>query len=131
MISKAYECLTDEKKKETCQKFGNPDGPGSFHVAIAMPSFLLEKKNHVAVLAVFFLVILVIIPTIVIYWYTESSKLDDNGVLHENKRIFYQLLNENLIPKVDLILKFFFFFANNYYFKKFCPNILAHAMEME
>lgn len=30
LIAKAYECLTDEKKKHLCEKFGNPDGPGSF-----------------------------------------------------------------------------------------------------
>jgi DnaJ-class molecular chaperone len=26
LVSKAYECLTDEKVKANCQKFGNPDG---------------------------------------------------------------------------------------------------------
>lgn len=26
MVSKAYECLTDEKIKEKCLKYGNPDG---------------------------------------------------------------------------------------------------------
>lgn len=45
MITKAYECLTDEKARQVCEKFGNPDGPGSFNVAIAMPSFLLKKRK--------------------------------------------------------------------------------------
>jgi translocation protein SEC63 len=26
MLTKAYECLTDDKKKAICEKFGNPDG---------------------------------------------------------------------------------------------------------
>lgn len=26
MVSKAYECLTDELKRQNCLKFGNPDG---------------------------------------------------------------------------------------------------------
>lgn len=69
MISKAYECLTDEKKMEICKKYGNPDGAGAFNVGIALPSWLLNKKNHVAVLAVFFLIILVILPIIVMMWY--------------------------------------------------------------
>lgn len=30
MIGKAYECLTDEKIKGIYEKYGNPDGPGSF-----------------------------------------------------------------------------------------------------
>ena len=43
LISKAYECLTDEKVKANCEKFGNPDGQESFHVGIALPSFLVER----------------------------------------------------------------------------------------
>lgn len=45
LITKAYNCLTDETMKATCLKFGNPDGPGSFSVAVALPSFLLRKDN--------------------------------------------------------------------------------------
>lgn len=37
MISKAYECLTDDKAKENCLKFGNPEGTNSFNVGIALP----------------------------------------------------------------------------------------------
>ena len=43
MISKAYECLTDEEKKENCAKFGNPEGSTSINVGIALPSFLVKK----------------------------------------------------------------------------------------
>ena len=32
LITKAYECLTDENARLNCEKFGNPDGPGSFSV---------------------------------------------------------------------------------------------------
>jgi len=39
LITKANECLTDETKRVVCEQFGSPDGPGSLHVAIAMPSF--------------------------------------------------------------------------------------------
>lgn len=37
LISKAYDCLTDESKKHLCEKFGNPDGNKSTQVAIALP----------------------------------------------------------------------------------------------
>lgn len=30
LVSKAYETLTDEKKKLMYEKYGNPDGPGNF-----------------------------------------------------------------------------------------------------
>lgn len=30
MLTKAYECLSDEKMKATCLKYGNPDGPSAF-----------------------------------------------------------------------------------------------------
>jgi len=43
MISKAYECLTDEEAKAKCEKYGNPEGSHSFNVGIALPSFLIKK----------------------------------------------------------------------------------------
>ena len=41
LLTKAYECLTDEAMKEVCAKYGNPDGKQAFEVGIALPSFLL------------------------------------------------------------------------------------------
>jgi DnaJ-class molecular chaperone with C-terminal Zn finger domain len=32
LLTKAHDCLTDEKARENCEKFGNPDGPGTFSV---------------------------------------------------------------------------------------------------
>ena len=63
MISKAYEVLTDEKAKKNYEKYGSPDGPGSMHVSIAMPSFFLNKDNHVFVLLTFFIFLLAFIPS--------------------------------------------------------------------
>jgi len=40
-LTKAYAILTDETAYENFKKYGNPDGPGSYNVAIAMPRFLL------------------------------------------------------------------------------------------
>lgn len=89
MVGKAYECLTDEKKKATCEKYGNPDGPGKMQVAIAMPSFLLKKENHVAILFVFFFTLLVIIPSVGLSWYKSYGRKDKNGILNENRVGFY------------------------------------------
>lgn len=44
-LTKAYNILTDETAYENFKKYGNPDGPGSYNVAIALPRFLLEKDN--------------------------------------------------------------------------------------
>ena len=44
-IRKAYQALTDEVAMENYKKYGNPDGPSSYQVGIALPSFLLKKKN--------------------------------------------------------------------------------------
>jgi translocation protein SEC63 len=61
-ITKAYTALTDETARANWEKYGNPDGPGTFHVAIALPRFLLQKENNVMVLSIFFMVLLVVIP---------------------------------------------------------------------
>jgi translocation protein SEC63 len=40
-LTKAYNVLTDETAYENFKKYGNPDGPGSYSVAIALPRYLL------------------------------------------------------------------------------------------
>lgn len=88
LITKAHDCLTDEKAKANCEKFGNPDGQGgAFQVAIALPSFLLKKENHVAVLVVFFLFLLVVVPGTVIVWYENSKKYDLDGSLMGKQKL--------------------------------------------
>jgi translocation protein SEC63 len=44
-LTKAYTTLTDEEAFNNYKKFGNPDGRGAMHVAIALPRFLLKKDN--------------------------------------------------------------------------------------
>ena len=54
--------MTDDAARENWEKYGNPDGPGSFQVAIALPRFLLQKEYQVQVLGGFFFVLLILIP---------------------------------------------------------------------
>lgn len=61
-ITKAYTTLTDDTARANWEKYGNPDGPGSFQVAIALPRFLLQKEYQITVLSCFFVVLLIIIP---------------------------------------------------------------------
>ncbi len=80
LLNKAYACLSDEKYKENCQKYGSPDAnEGSFKVGIALPSFLMKKENRYTILAFFFIFILVILPITVMYFYTNSENEDEFG----------------------------------------------------
>ncbi len=97
--------MTDETAYENFKKYGNPDGPGSYNVAIALPRFLLETENQVPVLIVAFFILLVVIPGFLYINFGDTTTKDEMGVLIENKRIYGAKLNENLIPKnVPLIL---------------------------
>lgn len=91
--------MTDETSKENFLKYGNPDGPGSYNVAIAMPKFLLEKENQIPVLICAFVILLVIIPGIVYFNFADSTKRSEEGILLENKRIFGTEVNENTLFK--------------------------------
>lgn len=97
--------LTDDVAFENFKKYGNPDGPGSYNVAIALPRFLLHTENQVSVLIFAFFILLVVIPGFVYINFGDTTTKDESGVLLENKRIYGSKLNENLIPKnLPLIL---------------------------
>jgi translocation protein SEC63 len=61
-LAKAYKTLTDDTARENYEKYGNPDGPGTFKVAIALPKFLLEKDFQIQVLVCFFICLLIVVP---------------------------------------------------------------------
>ena len=99
MIAKAYEALTNEESKKNWEKYGNPDGPGSMRVSVALPSFILDKKNHLAILAIFVIFILFIIPGIFLFWYNSTKDYNDIGIKKNDEKIFYLVLNENILLK--------------------------------
>lgn len=104
--------MTDDVARENFKKYGNPDGPGSYSVAIALPKALLQKENQMQVLFCSFFVLLVIIPGFLYINFADSTHKNEGGVLLENKRIFGALLNENLIYKN-------------------MPQVLARSLEFE
>ena len=91
--------MTDETAYENFKKYGNPDGPGSYSVAIALPRYLLQKDNQVTVLLCAFFILLVVIPGTLYANFGETTYLDEAGVLLENQRVYGAKLNEQLIPK--------------------------------
>lgn len=99
LIAKAYEALTDEIAKRNYELYGNPDGPGSMRLAVGLPSFILKKENHMPILILFIIFILVIVPALFLWWYSNSNKYDESGMLAGNQRIFYEYLNENILPR--------------------------------
>lgn len=90
-VSKAYECLTDEKAKEKCLKYGNPDGSGSLNVGIALPSFLVEPEYHGYVMAAMFAILLVLIPKLFLNWNSKFQTTDGRGVLVSNYYLLYRM----------------------------------------
>jgi len=70
-LTKAYNILTDDTARENFQKYGNPDGPGSYNVAIALPRFLLNAENQILVLCVAFFVLLIVIPALVFFNFAD------------------------------------------------------------
>ena len=91
--------MTDETAYENFKKYGNPDGPGSYNVAIALPRFLLETENQIPVLCAAFFILLVLIPGFLYFNFGDTSTKDENGVQISNKAIYAQKINSNLLPK--------------------------------
>lgn len=101
----ACQILTDETARDNFLKYGNPDGPGNYNVAIAMPRFLLQKENQVQVLLCAFFILLVVIPGLVYVNFADSTIKDEGGILLENKRVYGAEVNEHMILKnVPLVI---------------------------
>ena len=99
LINKAYESLTNEEAKKNFEKYGNPDGPGSMRVSIGLPSFVLEKKNHMPILLLFVVFILIIFPSCFLFWFKSSESYTQSGMIVDNIKVFYDLMNENILLK--------------------------------
>lgn len=101
LLNKAYTCLTKPETSTNCGDYGKGEGSsGSFEVGIALPSFLMRKKNRFVILSLFFLFILIILPLGVFYFYQNSESVDRNGI---NMAFYGKALevfrNENIIFK--------------------------------
>ena len=99
LINKAYESLTNEEAKKNFEKYGNPDGPTPMRVSIGLPSFVLEKKNHMPILLLFVVFILIIFPSCFLFWFKSSESYTQSGIMMDNMRVFYELMNENILLK--------------------------------
>jgi preprotein translocase subunit Sec63 len=80
LISKSYECFTDESKTANCFKYGNPDGVGAFRVGIGLPKFFIEAEYKWYVLPLVLSIFLVVIPCFFLQWSNRSRGVDSNGI---------------------------------------------------
>lgn len=92
-VAKAYEALTDETSKENYEKFGNPDGKQALEVSIGLPKILLD--NPKVVLVLYLIGMVVVIPSVVGIWYSNSKQYGEKNILYETYNAFYSLLQES------------------------------------
>jgi len=97
LINKANDILTDPKKKDNYIKYGNPDGPASYSMSIALPSFLFNPKYQLLVLLMFAIFFLGVIPYFVYKWFNSTTAPpDESGLKLENIEYYYGYITSNM-----------------------------------
>mmetsp|Transcript_46679 Transcript_46679/g.108787 ORF Transcript_46679/g.108787 Transcript_46679/m.108787 type:complete len:973 (+) Transcript_46679:105-3023(+) len=87
-VSKAYAALTDEVGRRNYEKYGNPDGPVSPKVSIALhPDLLGSKENQRMTLCIFFAMLFVVPFSILWCCLWPGRQLSANGVSAETMRV--------------------------------------------
>lgn len=89
MLTKAYKALTDDEARKNWEKYGNPDGPGAMSFGIALPSWIVEKKNSVWVLGLYALVFMVALPIAVGTWWYRSIRFSGDKVLLDTTQLYF------------------------------------------
>eukprot|EP01111_Echinosteliopsis_oligospora_P011296 TRINITY_DN3695_c0_g2_i1.p1 TRINITY_DN3695_c0_g2~~TRINITY_DN3695_c0_g2_i1.p1 ORF type:complete len:650 (+),score=189.96 TRINITY_DN3695_c0_g2_i1:117-2066(+) len=101
-LVKAYQTLTDEVTRNNWEKYGNPDGPRAASVGIALPSWLVKKDNNAAVLGIYMIALIVLLPTGVGMWWKSFKSVDSSlvKVKQSTMRLFYQTVEEGAKLKI-------------------------------
>lgn len=99
-LTKAYQALTDKEAMTNWEKYGNPDGPGVMGFGIALPSWIVEKKNSIWVLGLYALVFMVALPTAVGMWWYKSIRFTGDQVLLVTTRLYLSHFHHD--PKMHL-----------------------------
>lgn len=81
LISKSYECFTDETKKASCLRFGNPDGGASaFRVGIGLPNVFISVEYKWVTLPVVLSIFLLLVPALFMRWNSRSLAVGASGI---------------------------------------------------
>lgn len=99
LVAKAHQTLTDEVTRLNWEKYGNPDGYQGTSVTIGLPSSLLKRENELAVLIIYFLIIVVLPPVCVGMWWSTNRRVHETGVFVLTTQIFWAYLDENTPTK--------------------------------
>lgn len=94
LIAKAYEALTDETAKANWEKYGNPDGKQSLEVSIGLPTFLLDGQWKYVILLSYLFGMVVLVPSVVWFYYSNSSKYGENNVMYKTWAWINHAINE-------------------------------------
>ena len=97
LVSKAYEALTNEEAKKNFELYGNPDGREAMRIGVGIPTFVLDKKNHMKILLVFLITVCGIIPYYFFRWYKKTKAFDETGLLNITRQYFMKATNFNSV----------------------------------
>jgi len=97
-ITKAHDTLTDEAAAENYRKYGNPDGSQGIKYGIGLPAFMFEQTK--AVLVVYLLVLVVLIPILVYLYVQHSRKYLVGQVMLDTYKFYQYWLNRECTFKV-------------------------------
>ncbi|XP_062896877.1 translocation protein SEC63 homolog [Mobula hypostoma] len=92
-IAKAYAALTDEESRKNWEEYGNPDGPQATTFGIALPSWIVDQKNSMLVLAVYGFAFMVILPVVVGTWWYRSVRYSGDQILIHTTQLYMHFLN--------------------------------------
>eukprot|EP01029_Cantina_marsupialis_P015026 TRINITY_DN328_c5_g1_i1.p1 TRINITY_DN328_c5_g1~~TRINITY_DN328_c5_g1_i1.p1 ORF type:complete len:652 (+),score=243.67 TRINITY_DN328_c5_g1_i1:59-2014(+) len=93
-ISKAYETLTDPVARDNYEKYGNPDGRQAFEVGIGLPSFLLNEKGANSFFLMYFVGLVILIPTGVCIWNKRSKQYGMKGIMYKTYSLYHHFLKQ-------------------------------------
>lgn len=98
-ITKAYAALTDEGARRNFKKYGNPDGPGSLKVGIALhPAILGSRESQLTTLSVFCL-FLFAVPMSIVCCCLRGENPSAGGVSGETLRTYHAIVDADVVAE--------------------------------
>lgn len=98
-INKAYKTLTDETSRKNWEEYGNPDGPTTYSLGIALPSWLVDSKNAFWVLALYALGFGLLVPFLVSQSWNASKNYTKDNILQTTMAFFYREIKSRMSMK--------------------------------
>lgn len=96
--------MTDEEARKNWEMYGNPDGPGVMSFGIALPSWIVEKKNSVWVLGLYAMVFMVALPTVVGMWWYKSIRYTGDQILLATTRTYYGFFSSQRLTALKRVI---------------------------